>query len=49
VGTDGQIVIPFVWPSGVPGGGTLLLQFWIPDAGAIVGWAASNGLAAVAP
>ncbi|GEM_PF-3963690 len=46
---DGQIVTPFVWPNGVPSGAMLLVQYWIPDGTAGAGWAASNGLAAVAP
>jgi len=49
VSGDGQIVTPFVWPNGVPPGATLLVQYWIPDGTAAAGWAASNGLAAVAP
>src|SRR5262249_18372971 len=40
----GAIGLPFVFPSGVPAGTALFFQFWVQDAGAPFGLAASNGL-----
>jgi hypothetical protein len=37
------------WPSGLPAGTELLMQYWIVDAAAPAGFAASNGLSAVMP
>jgi hypothetical protein len=45
----GDIAVPFVWPAGVPSRASIYLQFWMPDAGAIVGFAASNGVRGETP
>jgi hypothetical protein len=51
LGTDGlgRVLIQDSWPSGVPLGLTLYLQFWLPDAGGPFGYSASNALAGQAP
>lgn len=35
------------WPAGVPAGVLLAMQWWVQDAGAPAGWAASNGVCSV--
>jgi FG-GAP-like repeat len=45
----GDVNLPFVFPSGVPAGTTLVFQYWITDAGAAHGFAASSGLLGVTP
>ena len=45
---SGTLTLPFNWPSGVPAGLPLYFQFWISDAGAVAGFAASNGLKGLA-
>lgn len=40
----GQTALPFTWPTGVPAGFPIWFQFWIEDAAASFGLAASNGL-----
>jgi hypothetical protein len=40
----GTSSLPFVFPTGVPGGVGFFLQYWVTDAGGPVGFAASNGL-----
>jgi arylsulfatase A-like enzyme len=37
------------WPAGMPAGTPTIFQYWVGDPAAPVGWAASNGLAAIAP
>jgi hypothetical protein len=49
VAANGSVVIQGLWPAGVPSGLTLYFQYWIPDAAAVQGMAASNGLSATAP
>jgi hypothetical protein len=39
----GQLSLPIAWP-GFPAGTTLVFQAWIPDAGGVAGFAATNGL-----
>jgi hypothetical protein len=46
---SGQIVLPFNWPAGFPGGATLSYQSWIQDPNGPVQFAASNGLAGTTP
>lgn len=43
----GALTLPFALPAGFPPGTALYFQFWIPDAGASLGVAASNGLRGV--
>lgn len=38
----GGVAVPGVWPNGVPAGIDIVVQFWIPDAGLPLGFAASN-------
>lgn len=45
----GELNLTTAWPFGVPSGFELSMQYWVQDAGAPVGWAASNGLRATAP
>lgn len=45
----GGLTLPFVWPAGVLSDFSTYLQFWIIDAAGPLGFAASNGLAAVTP
>lgn len=40
----GTLVLPAVWPGGIPSGASLYLQAWMPDTGGPQGFAASNGL-----
>ena len=46
---SGGLVIPFIWPVGLPSGAALYWQYWIQDPAGPVGWSASNGLASIAP
>jgi hypothetical protein len=46
-GPNGGFSLSATWPAGVPAGTGLYLQVWLPDAGADLGWAASNGLQAL--
>ncbi len=43
----GSLILPALWPAGVPSGFPLLFQYWIQDAAGTLGWAASNALGAV--
>jgi hypothetical protein len=43
----GALVVPGTWPSGVPTGIDIVIQFWIPDAGGPLGFAATNACKAV--
>lgn len=45
---SGQIALIGPWPAGIPVGFPTYAQYWMEDAGAPLGWAASNGLALVA-
>jgi len=45
----GGFFFPLLWPTDVPSGSTFYLQCWIPDLGAIYGYAASNGLSVTQP
>lgn len=44
LGADGQLELPFTWPTGIPTGTPIHLQYWIQDSGASYGFAASNAL-----
>lgn len=44
---DGSLSLSSAWPSGVPAGIPLVVQLWVSDSGAPVGYAASNGVCAV--
>ena len=46
---SGGIVLPFVWPSGMPPETSIYFQFAIQDAAAVKGVALSNGLKGVTP
>ena len=48
-GPGGSIVLPSTWPATLPSGFELYIQYWIADAAAPKGYAASNGLEAKAP
>ena len=43
----GEVLLPFIWPNGVPADLALYFQFWIQDPGASFGLSASNGLKGV--
>ena len=45
----GDLALPYTWPVGVPSRASLYLQCWMPDAGAPVGFSASNGLRGETP
>lgn len=45
----GEIEFAFPWPAGVPAGVSTWYQYWIVDAGAPEGFAASNALKATTP
>lgn len=44
---SGDLNLPFIWPSGVPAGASLLFQYWIHDPSASHALSASNGLEGV--
>jgi hypothetical protein len=46
---SGGIVLPFVWPSGMPSGTSIYFQYAIQDAAAVKGVALSNGLKGITP
>jgi hypothetical protein len=46
---SGGSVLSSTWPTGVPSGVQFFLQAWQADAGAVAGWAATNGLAGTTP
>jgi hypothetical protein len=46
---SGEIVLPFVWPSGMPPETSIYFQYAIQDAAAVKGVALSNGLKGVTP
>ncbi len=45
----GTIILPFVWPHGVPSGFAFYLQYWVVDVGGPQGYAASNACCGVTP
>lgn len=45
----GDLALPYTWPAGVPSRASIYLQFWMPDAGATVGFSASNGVRGETP
>ena len=45
----GELVLPGVWPGGVPSGVTLTFQHWLIDAGGPFGFASSNAVAGTVP
>jgi len=45
----GTQVIDETWPTGVPSGAQVFLQYWFADPGAVHGFAASNGLSGTTP
>jgi len=47
--SGGSLVLNGAWSPQVPGGASVFFQAWIPDAVAIKGFAASNGLQATTP
>lgn len=47
-GPAGTLQLAAPWPAGVPAGTPVVLQAWIPDAGAPKGFAASNAVKALA-
>jgi hypothetical protein len=46
---NGNASIATTWPAGVPAGFSTYFQWWVQDAAASAGYAASNGLAATTP
>ena len=48
-GPVGAIDLGAPWPLGVPGGVTLLFQYWVVDPGAAFGFAGSNAISALTP
>lgn len=46
---DGTLVLQSTWPDGLPSGTAIYVQHWIPDAGGIFGFAASNAVEGVTP
>lgn len=48
-GPTGGFTLGTVFPSGLPSGTNVVLQFWIQDAGGPLGVAASNGLVGLVP
>ena len=49
INPEGTLSFVFPWPNTVPSGAPVVMQYWVPDAGAPVGLAASNGLKVVTP
>lgn len=45
----GALSVPTVWPLGLPSGISAWEQFWIADAGAAKGWAATIGVSSTTP
>ena len=45
----GSLQLNAVWPPGVPPGLAIYFQFWVPDVGGPVGFAASNAMSGTAP
>lgn len=49
VNASGANALPIVFPTGLPGGVDIFMQYWITDAGAPSGFSASNGLKGTTP
>jgi hypothetical protein len=45
----GQLTLSTTWPPAIPSGFQLWAQFWHPDAGAVAGFAGSNGVHGLVP
>ena len=45
----GQLTLSTTWPAAIPTGFSLWAQFWHPDAGAVAGFAGSNGVRGTVP
>jgi len=45
----GSVVLPFVWPAGVPAGVKVVFQAWAPEPAAPAGFVASNGVEGTVP
>ncbi|MGQ0553760.1 MAG: hypothetical protein ACT4PU_11150 [Planctomycetota bacterium] len=48
-GPTGRIILSGLWPSGLPSGLELFLQYWIADAAGPAGFSASNAVSATLP
>jgi hypothetical protein len=48
-GANGSIDLATLWPVGLPMGVEIYAQYWIEDAGAVFGYAASNAITATTP
>ena len=46
---SGRLTIEESWPTGVPSGLSLFLQYWVEDPGALFGFAASNAVQGTVP
>jgi hypothetical protein len=45
----GQLTLSTIWPTSVPSSFSLWAQYWHPDAGAVAGYAGSNGVRGTVP
>jgi hypothetical protein len=45
----GELLIPATWPTGIPSGFELYMQYWLIDPVGMFGWSASNAVRARAP
>ena len=45
----GQLTLSTTWPAAIPSGFKLWAQYWNPDAGAVAGFAGSNGVRGTVP
>jgi hypothetical protein len=46
---NGAFALSFAWPAGLPMGPQVWWQVWIPDAGALVGFSATNAMVGTTP
>jgi len=46
---SGQLTLSTTWPASIPSGFSLWAQFWHADAGAVAGFAGSNGVRGIVP
>ena len=46
---SGQLTLSTTWPASIPSGFKLWAQYWFPDAGAVAGFAGSNGARGTVP
>jgi hypothetical protein len=46
---SGQLTLSTIWPAAIPSGFSLWAQFWHADAGAVAGFAGSNGVRGIVP